>query len=72
MVASVRLKSVYGTGFALLAFPMELTTILNRCQHFRGLVYEQARFSADKKSIGVVTRPRKVRPQSALAAICRV
>jgi hypothetical protein len=32
---------------------MELTTILNRCHRFRGFVYEQARFSADKKSIEV-------------------
>jgi hypothetical protein len=38
---------------------MELTTILNRCHHFRGFVYEHARFSTDKKSIEVVLRPRK-------------
>ena len=30
---------------------MELTTILNRCHHFRGFVYKHARFSTDKKSI---------------------
>ena len=38
---------------------MELTTILDRCHRFRGFVYEHARFSADKKSIEVVVRPRK-------------
>jgi RNA polymerase sigma factor (TIGR02999 family) len=38
---------------------MELTTILNRCHHFRGFVYEHARFTTDKKSIEVVLRPRK-------------
>jgi hypothetical protein len=32
---------------------MELITILNRCHRFRGFVYQQARFSADKKSIEV-------------------
>jgi hypothetical protein len=44
---------------------MELTTILNRCHHFRGLVYEHACFSTDKKSIEVVLRPRK-----GSAAVC--
>ena len=38
---------------------MELITILNRCHHFRGFVYEHARFSADQKSIEVAIRPRK-------------
>jgi hypothetical protein len=38
---------------------MQLTTILNRCHHFRGFVYQHARFSAGKKSIEVVVRPRK-------------
>ncbi len=38
---------------------MERTTILNRCHHFRGFVYQHARFSADKKSIEGVVRPRK-------------
>ena len=38
---------------------MELITILNRCHRFRGFVYEHARFSADRKSIEVVVRPRK-------------
>jgi len=32
---------------------MELITILNRCHRFRGFVYQQAHFSADKKSIEV-------------------
>jgi transposase len=38
---------------------MELITILNRCHHFRGFVYQYARFSTDKKSIEVAVRPRK-------------
>jgi transposase len=38
---------------------MELITILNRCHRFRGFVYQQARFSADHKSIEVAVRPRK-------------
>src|SRR5437868_7134923 len=44
---------------------MELTTILNRCHRFRGFVYQHAHFSADKKSIEVVVRPRK-----GSAAVC--
>jgi transposase len=44
---------------------MELITILNRCHHFRGFVYQHARFSTDKKSIEVAVRPRK-----GSAAIC--
>ena len=38
---------------------MELITILNRCHRFRGFVYQQAHFSADKKSIEVAVRPLK-------------
>src|ERR1051325_2242348 len=38
---------------------MELITILNRCHHFQGFVYQQARFSADHKSIEITVRPRK-------------
>jgi hypothetical protein len=44
---------------------MELITILNRCYRFRGLVYQHAHFSADKKSIEVAVRPRK-----GSAAVC--
>src|SRR6266542_6929658 len=44
---------------------MELITILNRCHRFRGFVYQQAHFSADKKSIDVAVRPRK-----GSAAVC--
>ena len=55
------LAAIYGGAFAA----MELTTILNRCHHFRGFVYEHARFSADKRSIEVVLRPRK-----GSAAVC--
>jgi transposase len=39
-------------------FAMELITILNRCHRFPGFVYQQARFSADKKMIEVTVRPR--------------
>jgi hypothetical protein len=55
------LAAIYGGAFAA----MELTTILNRCHHFRGFVYEHARFSTDKRSIEVVLRPRK-----GSAAVC--
>ena len=44
---------------------MELITILNRCHHFRGFVYQHAHFSTDKKSIEVAVRPRK-----GSAAVC--
>jgi transposase len=44
---------------------MELTTILNHCHHHRGFVYQQARFSPDKKSIEVNLRPRQGK-----AAVC--
>jgi transposase len=44
---------------------MQLTTILNRCHRHKGFVYQQARFSADHKSIEVVVRPR-----SGSTAIC--
>jgi hypothetical protein len=46
---------------------MELITILNRCYRFRGFVYGHAVFSADKKSIEVVVRPRKRFGRSLLA-----
>ena len=49
---------------------MELTTILNRCHHFRGFVYEHARFSTDKKSIEVILRPRK--GSAALCSRCHL
>ena len=38
---------------------MELLTILNRCHHHRGFVYQRARFSADQHSIEVEVRPRQ-------------
>ena len=44
---------------------MELITILNSCYPFPGFVYQQARFSADRKSIEVAVRPRK-----GSAAVC--
>jgi len=49
------LGTIYREGFAA----MELTTILNRCHRFRAFAYEHARFTADKKSIEIVVRPRK-------------
>jgi hypothetical protein len=53
------------TESALSPFHAEPAQILNRCHHFRGFVYEHARFSTDKKSIEVLVRPRK-----GSAAIC--
>jgi len=38
---------------------LQLTTILNRCHHFPGFVYQQACFSSDHKSIEIAVRPRK-------------
>lgn len=60
-IVSPGLAAIYGGAFAA----MELTTILNRCHHFRGFVYENARFSTAKRSIEVVLRPRK-----GSAAVC--
>ena len=37
---------------------MDLTTILNLCQHHRGFVYQQAHFGPDQQSIEVHVRPR--------------
>ena len=55
-----RVCAVYGRGFRDACFrAMELITILNRCHHFRGFVYQHARFSADHKRIEVSVRPRK-------------
>jgi transposase len=47
---------------------LELITILNRCHHFPGFVYQHARFSTDKKSIEVAVRPRK--GSSAICSRC--
>jgi transposase len=38
---------------------LQLITILNRCHHFRGFVYQRARFGPDHQSIEVTVRPRK-------------
>jgi transposase len=37
---------------------MELITILNHCYHHQGFVYQQARWSMDKKSVQIEVRPR--------------
>ena len=37
---------------------MELLTILNQCHRFRGFVYQQAVFAADRQSIEITVRPR--------------
>ena len=37
---------------------LQLITILNRCHHFRGFVYQHACFSPDHKSIEIAVRPR--------------
>jgi transposase len=62
-------KSVCTTGvewftvgvFAIeTVFAMQLITILNQCHHFRGFVYERARFSPrERTTIEVQVRPRK-------------
>ena len=53
--------------FAIEAFfAMQLITILNRCHHFRGFVYEGARFSPMERS----TIEVRVRPRRGSAAIC--
>ena len=53
--------AVYRRSFSLplASAAMELITILNRCHRFRGFVYQQARFSADHKSIEISVRARK-------------
>ena len=47
--------------FALEAFfTMRLITILNQCHHFRGFVYEGARFSREQRTtLEVQVRPRR-------------
>ena len=44
---------------------MLITTLLNRCHHFPGFVYEQARLADEGDSILIPIRPRKGTP-----AIC--
>jgi transposase len=48
---------------------MELITLLNRCYHFRGFVYQQARFGPGHKSIEVTVRSRT--GSAALCSTCR-
>lgn len=38
---------------------LQLITILNRCHHFSGFVYHQARFGSDLHTIEIAVRPRK-------------
>jgi transposase len=45
--------------FPIFHLMLQLITILNRCHRFQGFVYQQARFSADHKSIEITVRPRK-------------
>jgi transposase len=53
--------------FAIEAFfAMQLITILNHCHHFRGFVYEGARFSPTEGT----TIEVRVRPRKGSAAIC--
>jgi len=43
-----------------LGFPaMRLITLLNRCHHFPGFVYEKAQLCTDKSTIEVLVRPRR-------------
>jgi len=44
---------------AIFYLMLPLITILNRCDRFPGFVYQQARFSADYKTIEISVRPRK-------------
>jgi hypothetical protein len=46
--------------FAAALFAMlQVITILNRCHHFRGFVYQYARFAPDHQSIEIAGRLRK-------------
>ena len=45
--------------FMVEVFVVDLMTILNACQYFRGFVYQGARFSPDRQSIEVRVRPRQ-------------
>jgi hypothetical protein len=58
----MRAGGVYFGIFPAAFRAMELLTILNRCHHFRGFVYQHARFSADKKRTDVerLTLERKL------------
>jgi transposase len=46
-------------AFTSFHFMLQLITILNRCHRFPGFVYQQARLTADQKSIEIAMRPRK-------------
>ena len=52
--------AVYLGIFATALFAMlQVITILNRCRHFRGFVYQYARFASNHKSIEIAVRPSK-------------
>ena len=53
--------------FTVEVFAMQLITILNRCHHFRGFVYEGAKFSPSEQQHTIEVR---VRPRAGSAAIC--
>src|SRR5262249_1828935 len=58
-----------GDSGRLCPLRLELTTILNQCHHFRGFVYQHARFGPDKKTIEIAVRPRAGSP--ALCSGCQ-
>jgi transposase len=55
-------------AIAIFHFMLQLITILNRCHRFPGFVYQQARFSADHRSIEIAVRPRK--GSAAVCSLC--
>jgi hypothetical protein len=58
-------RFILGVHAAVFFAMLQLITILNRCHHFQGFVYQQASFSSDHKSIEIAVRPRK-----GSAAVC--
>ena len=46
-------------AIAVLFAMLQLITILNRCHHFRGFVYQHACFGSDYGSIEIAVRPRQ-------------
>jgi hypothetical protein len=54
-VTAARVARFILVVFAAAAFfaMLQLITILNRCHHFRGFVYQHACFGSDQKSIEI-------------------